>query len=202
VDETYPLALLSPFLYSRTKAHAEKAVREANHPESGFETIVVRPRFVWGPGDETLLPILRRMSEAGRFAWIDGGHHKTSTTYIGNLVYAMELALTQGRSGEAYFVLDDGGPVAFRDFLPKMAEAAGFVLKGNEMPGSLIRAIAFFAEKAWRILPLSGAPPIARFGANILSRECSLSDAKARNDMNYRPPFTREQGLLALAAAG
>jgi 2-alkyl-3-oxoalkanoate reductase len=83
-----------------------------------------------------------------------------------------------------------------------MAEAAGFVLKGNEMPGSLIRAIAFFAEKAWRILPLSGAPPITRFGANTLSRECSLSDAKARDDMNYRPPFTREQGLLALAAAG
>lgn len=201
-DESYPLALGSPFPYSRTKAHAEKAVREANHPESGFETIVLRPRFVWGPGDETLLPVLRRMSETGQFAWVDGGRHKTSTTYIGNLTYAMELALTQGRSGESYFVLDDGGePVAFRDFLPKMAEAAGFALKGREVPGWLIRTIAFFAEKAWRILPLSGAPPITRFGANVVSRECILSDAKARKDLNYRPLFTREQGLQALAAA-
>jgi hypothetical protein len=40
------------------------------------------------------------------------------------------------------------------------------------------------------------------FGATILSRECILSDAKARNEMNDLPPFTREQGLQALAAAG
>ena len=198
-DETYPLALNSPFPYSRTKAHAEKAVREANDPANGFETIVIRPRFVWGPGDETLLPVLRRMSESGQFAWIDGGRHRTSTTYIGNLAYAMELALTRGRSGEAYFVLDGGGPVRFRDFLPKLAEAAGFELKGREVPGWAVRSMAFFAEKAWRTLPLSGQPPITRFGANILSRDCILLDAKARRDMGYAPPFTREQGLQALA---
>jgi nucleoside-diphosphate-sugar epimerase len=200
-DETYPLALDSPFPYSRTKAFAEKAVREANRPAGGFETIVVRPRFVWGPGDETLLPILRRMAQQRRFVWIDGGRHKTSTTYIGNLTHAMELALTNGRSGEAYFVLDGGGPVTFRAFLPKLAEAAGFALKGGEAPGWLIRATAFLAEKTWRTLPLSGAPPLTRFGANILSRECILSDAKARSEMHYVPPFTREQGLEALAAA-
>lgn len=201
VDETYPLALRSPFPYSRTKAHAEKLVREASDPANGFETIVVRPRFVWGPGDETLLPVLRRMSEAGQFAWVDGGRHKTSTTYIGNLTHAIELALTQGKSGEAYFVLDDGGPVMFRDFLPKMTEAAGFKLEGREVPGWLVRMMAFVAEKAWRTLPLSGQPPITRFGANILSRDCILIDAKARLEMGYRPPFTREQGLAALAAA-
>lgn len=200
VDETYPLALNSPFPYSRTKAHAEKLVRAANDPATGFETIVIRPRFVWGPGDETLLPVLRRMSETGQFAWIDGGRHKTSTTYIGNLSYAIELALTAGKSGEAYFVLDDGGAVAFRDFLPKMAEAAGFALQGREMPGWLVRAIAFAAEKTWRTLPLPGRPPLTRFAANILSRDCILVDAKARRDMGYAPPFTREDGLRALAA--
>ena len=199
VDETYPLALNSPFPYSRTKAHAEKLVRTANDPANGFETIVVRPRFVWGPGDETLLPVLRRMSEAGQFAWIDGGRHRTSTTYIGNLTYAMELALDAGKSGEAYFVLDGGGPVRFRDFLPKMAKAAGFELKGREVPGWLVRGIAFVSEKAWRILPLSGQPPLTRFGANILSRDCILLDDKARRDMGYAPPFTREDGLKALA---
>lgn len=200
-DETYPLALNSPFPYSRTKAHAEKAVREANDPASGFETIVIRPRFVWGPGDETLLPVLRRMSEAGQFAWIDGGHHRTSTTYIGNLVYAMDLALSAGRGGEAYFVLDDGGPVTFRDFLPKMAEAAGFRLEGREVPGWLVRTMAFVAEKAWRTLPIPGQPPITRFGANILSRDCILLDAKARAEMGYQPPYSREEGLQALAAS-
>lgn len=44
VDESYPLALHSPFPYSRTKAYAEQAVRAASDPQHGFETIVVRPR--------------------------------------------------------------------------------------------------------------------------------------------------------------
>ena len=200
-DETYPLALDSPFPYSRTKAHAEKMVRAANDPSEGFRTLVIRPRFVWGPGDETLLPVLRRMAEKGQFVWVDGGHHKTSTTYIGNLVYGVELALTVGRGGEAYFVLDGGGPVTFRDFLPRMAEAAGFKLEGRAMPGWLVRAMAFAAEKLWRVLWLPGAPPITRFGAAILSRDCTLSGSKARREMGYAPPFTREQGLAALAAA-
>ena len=202
VDETYPLALSSPFPYSRTKAYAEKAVRDANDPANGFETIVIRPRFVWGPGDETLMPVLKRMSEAGQFAWVDGGRHKTSTTYIGNLVYAMKLALTKGHGGEAYFVLDDGGPVSFREFLPKLTEASGFQLAGRDVSARVVRSIAFLAEKAWRALPLSGAPPLTRFGANILSHECILIDAKARAQMGYIPPFTRSQGLSALAACG
>ncbi|HUJ04154.1 MAG TPA: NAD-dependent epimerase/dehydratase family protein [Rhizomicrobium sp.] len=201
VDETYPLAFKSPFPYSRTKAFAEKAVREANDPAHAFETIVVRPRFVWGPGDETLLPVLRRMAGEGQFAWIGGGHNKTSTTYIGNLVYAMELALTKGKSGEAYFVLD-GPPVEFRDMVTRMTRAAGFSLPDKELPGWLVRAAAFASEKAWRILPLPGRPPVTRFAANIMCRDCILVDAKARAEMGYSPPFTVDAGLKALAEGG
>jgi nucleoside-diphosphate-sugar epimerase len=53
VDETAPLRPDSPALYSATKARAEQAVLAANR--DGFETVVVRPRFVWGVGDTTLL---------------------------------------------------------------------------------------------------------------------------------------------------
>ena len=200
VDETYPLALNSPFPYSRTKAHAEKAVREANDAAKGFETIVVRPRFVWGPDDETILPAVKSMAEQGRFAWIGGGRNKTSTTYIGNLSYAIDLALTKGQSGEAYFVLD-GPPVVFRDLLTRMAAAAGFTLPDRNVPAWLIRAIAYVSEKAWRILPLSGRPPLTRFTAGIMSCDCILVDAKARRDMGYQPPFSMDQGMEALGAS-
>ena len=53
-DETLPLRPDSKVLYSATKAQAELAVRDANAP--GFETVVLRPRLVWGEGDTTLLP--------------------------------------------------------------------------------------------------------------------------------------------------
>ncbi len=56
VDETAPLRPDSKALYSQTKAMAELAVRAAN--ADGFETVVVRPRLVWGKGDTTLLPAI------------------------------------------------------------------------------------------------------------------------------------------------
>jgi nucleoside-diphosphate-sugar epimerase len=63
VDETAPLRPDSPALYSSTKAKAELLVRGANR--EGFETVVVRPRFVWGRGDTTLLPTMVQMVRRG-----------------------------------------------------------------------------------------------------------------------------------------
>jgi nucleoside-diphosphate-sugar epimerase len=198
VDETYPLALNSPFPYSRTKAHAEKAVREAN--AQGFTTIVIRPRMVWGPGDQTILPAIIGMIKKGSFAWIDGGKAKTSTTYIGNLVHGIAQALTKGKGGAVYFVLDDGGPVVFKEFAMWMLACAGVTAPTRTVPGALIRTIAFIGEKAYRILPfLPGRPMITRFTANVMSRDCVLIDKKARSDLEYRPPVSIDAGMKALA---
>src|SRR3954452_10980223 len=62
VDETAPLRPDSPAPYPWSKAKAEQAVRAANG--SGIETVVVRPRFVWGTGDTTLLPQIVSMAKA------------------------------------------------------------------------------------------------------------------------------------------
>src|SRR4051794_38324110 len=71
-DESLPLRPDSPSLYPSTKALAEQAVRQASRAGS-FETVVVRPRFVWGPGDTTVLPSLVAAVESGQFKWIGGG---------------------------------------------------------------------------------------------------------------------------------
>ena len=54
VDEEAPLRPDSAALYSSSKAKAEQLVRAANG--HGLETVVVRPRFVWGRGDTTCCP--------------------------------------------------------------------------------------------------------------------------------------------------
>ena len=56
-----------------TKAKAEALVRKAHG--DGIETVVIRPRFVWGAGDTTLLPQITEAAQSRTFAWIDGGTH-------------------------------------------------------------------------------------------------------------------------------
>ena len=126
VDETYPLALNSPYPYSWTKARAELLVKAA--ATSNFTTIILRPRFIWGPGDTTLLPAIRAMAKSGRWMWVGGGGARTSTTHIDNLTHAIELALSRGRGGEAYFVLDDGVHTMKEIRSPVIAAGEGIAL--------------------------------------------------------------------------
>ena len=102
VDETAPLRPDSPAYYSATKALAEQAVRAANR--DGFETVVLRPRLVWGRGDTTILPGLLEAVQSGRFRWIGGGRHRTSSTHVDNVAEGLLLAAERGRPGAAYFV--------------------------------------------------------------------------------------------------
>ena len=117
VDETAPLRADSKVLYSSTKARAEQLVLDASR--EGFQTVVVRPRFVWGRGDTTLLPAMVEIVRAGRFAWIGGGRHRTSITHVDNAVEGLMLGAARGRPGNAYFVTD-GEAVVFREFVGEL----------------------------------------------------------------------------------
>src|SRR5439155_3448899 len=104
VNEDAPLRPDSRALYPSTKAMAEQAVRDANG--NGFETVVVRPRLVWGPGDTTIVPSLAAAIEKKRFSWIGGGKHLTATTHVDNTVEGLVLGATRGQPGGVYFVSD------------------------------------------------------------------------------------------------
>lgn len=196
-DETWPLAFGSPYPYCRTKALAEQAVREANDPVANFTTLVLRPRFIWGPGDRTLLPLILDMAAKGGWVWIDSGRAPTSTTYIDNLVHAIELALTRGRPGEAYFILDEGRR-SLREIIDAMASAAGVTLPGRSIPYWLAASVAWLCEGLWRSLPLPGAPPLTRHAAMVMARACTLRGDKAHEELGYVAPVSMTEGLAAL----
>lgn len=197
VDETYPLALNSPYPYSWTKARAEVLVKQAASPE--FTPIILRPRFIWGPGDTTLLPAIRAMAKTGQWMWVGGGRARTSTTHIDNLVHAIELSLSRGRGGEAYFVLDDGVHT-MKEMISGIAATENITLPDKEIPAWLADMVGGLCEGVWGLFGLKNEPPLTRFSAMIMSRECVLSDAKARSELNYRPVVSVEDGLRRLSA--
>lgn len=196
-DESYPLAPQSPYPYCATKAQAEAAVRAANAP--GFETIVLRPRFIWGPGDTTLLPTVEAMAKLGKWTWIDHGRAVTSTTHIANLVHAIELAMTEGEPGEAYFILDDGS-ISMKEMISGMATSIGLTLPDKTIPGWLADAVGRISEAVWRTFNLKGEPPLTRHAAMVMRRDCVLVGDKARLGLGYTPVISRAAGLAGLQA--
>jgi nucleoside-diphosphate-sugar epimerase len=193
-DETTELRPDSPAYYPATKAMADRLVRRFE----GMETVVVRPRLVWGPGDTTVLPGLLDAVRSGRFAWIGGGRHRTSTTHVDNVVEGLLLAAREGRHGEAYFVTD-GDPLVFRDFVSRLLATAGEEPGDSEIPAFVAAAVARAGEALWRALPLPGAPPLTRLAFWLTSQECTIDITKARTQLGYRPVITVEEGLAGLS---
>jgi nucleoside-diphosphate-sugar epimerase len=198
IDETYPTVASSPYLYSETKAEAERRVLATNAAD--FVTLAIRPRLVWGPGDQTILPIVTTMVRQGRFAWMDGGHARTSTTHVANLVHALELALTRGRGGEAYYVTD-AEDTTLRQFLTALLRTQGLVPPDRSIPGWLARGGAGVLETVWRVLRLGGEPPLTGLAAGQMSRHCTIRIDKIRRDLGYAPVISVAEGLRQLAAA-
>lgn len=198
VDETAPLQPDSPAPYPATKARAEREVRAANR--DGFETVVLRPRFVWGKGDTTLLPGMIETVKAGKWAWIGGGRNVTDTAHVDNVVEGLLLAVDKGRAGEAYFVTDDE-PVVFREFVTALLTTQDVEPPDRSLPAWTAAPMARICEAAWKLLPLRSDPPMTRFRSWLLTQECTIDISKARSELGYSPIVNHEQGLAELRAA-
>lgn len=197
VDERAPYPRAQRYLYSETKAEAERRVLAANAP--GFTTISIRPRLVWGPRDASVLPAIVKMAEEGRWTWLDGGRALTSSTHVSNLAHAVVLALSKGRGGEAYFVADEGERT-MRELLSAMARTRGVALPERSIPGAVARPLARVIEGAWRLLGIRRAPPMTAFTIAMMSRSVTVRTDKARAELGYRPVISVAEGLDALAA--
>ena len=194
-NEDAPLRPDSKALYSATKAQAEQVVRAAN--DGSLETVVIRPRLVWGEGDTTILPGLVAAVRKGRFAWIGGGTHRTSTTHVDNVIEGLALGAERGRPGGVYFVTD-GDPVVFREFVTELLGTQGVEPGDRNMPEALAKAMAAGSESIWKTFRLGGTPPITRLTYWLSAQECTLDISRARDELGYQPVRSRAEGMQEL----
>lgn len=188
--------------YAATKTIAEKAVLAANHAD--FATIALRPRLIWGPGDQQILPRLVSRAKAGRLRFVDGGHNLIDTTYIDNAALAHFAAfehLVPGAAcaGKAYFV-SNGEPKPVREIINGLLHAAGAPQVDKTIPFRAAYAIGAVCEAVWPLLGRQDEPPMTRFLAEQLSTTHWYSMAPATRDFGYVPQVTIEEGLRRLAA--
>ncbi|HEY5949513.1 MAG TPA: NAD-dependent epimerase/dehydratase family protein [Kofleriaceae bacterium] len=190
-DETRPLPKKPMGAYPLTKGLAEQAVLAANR--DGLETVVVRPRFVWGKGDTNLLPEFIAAVENGGYAWVGGGHYLTSTVHVDNVIEGLLLAADKGTPGSIYF-LTDGPPIEFREFITKLLSTQGVNPGGRSAPRWLVRTAVTLT--AWM-----KRPPLTKTAFALMGHEVTVDDSKARRELGYVGKKTIADGLSEMAVA-
>lgn len=186
VNESHPYPAKCPYYYSESKKLAEQKVLAANEP-GVFETISLRPRFVWGPGDKTLLPNLLEMIDKKSFKWVSGGKIPVSTCHIDNLVQAVKLSLSNGRGGESYFITDER-QTTVREIVTLMLTQAGRSnVRAGNVPGWFVRMAAWWFEFLWKLFGIRSKPPITKLAAAVMSLPFTIKSDKAEKELGYKP---------------
>ncbi|WP_159016820.1 2-alkyl-3-oxoalkanoate reductase [Cognatiluteimonas profundi] len=189
--------------YPATKAIAERAVLAAS--DRDLATVALRPRLIWGPGDQQLLPRLVQRARAGRLRLVGNGDNLIDTTYIDNAAQAHFDAfdrLEPGApcAGRAYFI-SNGEPRPARDIINALLAAAGEAPVHKTVPFPIAYAIGAACEAAWTLLPLKGEPPLTRFLAEQLATTHWYDMSPATRDFGYVPRVSIDEGLARLSAA-
>jgi nucleoside-diphosphate-sugar epimerase len=197
VDETHPYPRKFAGGYSASKAAAEQIA--LGFTRDGFKVVSIRPRMVWGRDDTTAMPMMSKMVELGKFAWIGGGDYQVSTTHIANLCHSVELALLRGRGGEAYFVTDDE-PVEFRSFVTKMMATQGIAAPDKTVPRSIVKTMARLGDWVGTLSRGKIIPPVTLQVFASSAVEITLNTEKARRELGYRSVVSRESGLAEMRA--
>ncbi len=195
VTESRPLPEAPLEGYPSTKAEAERQVLAAS--SARLATCVVRPRLIWGHDDSTVLPRLVEAADRGSLRFIDGGEYLTSTCHVDNVVEGMLLAAERGLPGRVFF-LTDGEPVQVRSFMESMLRAVGREPRAGSLPGWAADLLAGLFELLWRWLPLRGSPPLTRLAIELMGREVTVEDRRARQELGYRGRVSRDEGLASL----
>lgn len=189
--------------YAATKLIAEKIVLAAN--DEALATVALRPRLIWGPGDNQLVPRLAERARAGRLRLVGDGRNRIDTTYIDNAAQAHCDALEHlhtgaACAGRAYFI-SNGEPMAVRDILNGLLRAMGAPEVTATLPFPVAYAIGAACEAAWPLLRLRSEPPLTRFLAEQLGTTHWYDMAPATRDFGYVPRVSVAEGLERLAAS-
>jgi 2-alkyl-3-oxoalkanoate reductase len=125
---------------ARSKQLAEELALVASRKST--EVTAVRPAWIWGPGDHTVLPDLCMEAEKGGVRLFGNGRNLIATLFIDNLVDAL-ISASQASdvSGKAYCVTD-GEFLDAGEFIGMLCEAVGL-----PAPRTGIYTIAYFT--AW-----------------------------------------------------
>ncbi|MBP6268260.1 MAG: NAD(P)-dependent oxidoreductase [Rhizobacter sp.] len=184
-------------LYAATKAAAEGLVRQAAHLRSA---VILRPRAIFGPHDNTLLPRLLRVARRGSLPLMRGGRARLDLTYIDNVVDAIELALAQPRVHPtgATFNISNGEPMQVGDLFKVLASTFGLPTRVRRVPYPVVDVVARAMEGLAK-LRQGWEPPLTRYSAGLLAFSQTLDLTSARRNLGYVPRIPLREGMVRTA---
>jgi 2-alkyl-3-oxoalkanoate reductase len=192
-DESAPLRYCGdPYIDS--KIDAERMVR-VSVDRGGPEVVIVRPGFVYGPGDRRFLPALLAALAGGRFAYVGDGAKLLNLSYVDDVASAMILAASTPPAAGRAFNVTDGTETSLRAFVELLCGQLGIPAPTRRVPPALAWAAAYGCEALARARRARECPRLSRGRMRLLYYNQHYSGDRAQRELGYRPRFTYREGV-------
>jgi nucleoside-diphosphate-sugar epimerase len=194
-DETEPLPARQVDGYTQTKVESEQLVLRYNR-EHGVPVAVLRPGFIYGPRDRTVLPNLIEKLRRRQVRYLGSGRQALNCIFVGNLVDAALLAAEKPAAVGQVYNLTDGEAVSKRGFIEAVADGVGVPRPPPVgAPLWLARAVAWWMEGAARRRGATEAPRLTQGRLKFLGLNLDFSIEKAKRELGYRPRVSFDEGM-------
>jgi len=199
-DEREPLPDSHIDGYTQSKVEAEKLALEY-HRLHGVPVTVLRPGFIYGPRDRTVVPEIAHRLKRRTVWYFSRGRFALNTTYVGNLVDAIFLAVEAPAAVGEVFNITDGEFVSKKRFIHAVADGLGLKRPPGwkTLPLWLAKRLARWRENVFKRKGKTVAPLITSARVKFAGWNLDFSIAKARTRLGYDPKTGFDDGMkLAL----
>ncbi|MBV9121813.1 MAG: NAD(P)-dependent oxidoreductase [Planctomycetes bacterium] len=181
--------------YTQTKVEAEHLVQQY-YRDYKVPVVVLRPGFVYGPRDKTVLPKLIERMKTGKIHYLGGEKLALNTIFVKNLVEAVFLAVDKPEAVGQVYNLTDGEYVSKRRFIEAIADALGLKKSRQLLPRWLAALLVRLLRLHIRRATAAGRKPVithAQFKFMLLNLDFSID--KVKRELGYAPKFGFDQGM-------
>ena len=192
-DEDSPLRN-EPNPYSRSKVAGEILLQRMIRDE-GAPVTIVRPGWIYGPGDTASFARFARLTEQGRMIMVGSGGNHLPLIYVRDAAEGVVAAAAAERANGRSYLLVNDEPVTQRGFLTLLAAELGVPPPGRRLPYRTAVALGAGAETAWRLARRRQPPPVTRYGLRLLGGENRFSAARARRELGFSPATGVAEGV-------
>lgn len=193
-DESEPLPAKHRDSYSQSKVEAEQ-VALRYYRDYGVPVVVLRPGFVYGPRDKTVLPKIIKGLREREVRYPGGGRTALNTIFVRNLADAVFLAVDQTQAVGQVYNLTDGEFVSKRRFIEAVADAFGLPHPTRTPPLWLAKAFTWGYETIYKLTGSKEAPQFTFATLKFLGMNLDFSIEKARRELGYRPKYSFDDAM-------
>lgn len=172
--------------YTLTKVESELLVCEYIRNRK-LPAVVLRPGFIYGPRDRTVLPRLLDRLRSGKFAFLGSTDKLMNNTFVGNLCEAIWLAIERDDVVGEVFNIRDPRAVTKREFIDTVCDAAGLNHPKKIVPLPVAKVLARLMESTWKLLGKKEAPLLNSARIKFLGLNLDFSIDKAIRQLGYKP---------------